>query len=83
MYSLYQVNSEATADKTFGGEDKIFSTLLEFFGKISEIYYLFTYLFIYLLIYLFTYLFIYLFNKYLDRTNTSVTIVTAVSVCPV
>ena len=79
MYSLYQVNSEATADKTFGGEDKIFSTLLEFFGKISEIYYLFTYLFIYL----FTYLFIYLFNKYLDRTNTSVTIVTAVSVCPV
>ena len=38
---------------------------------------------IYFISYLFIYLFIYLFNEYLDRINTSVTIVTAISVCPV
>ena len=42
MYSLYQINWEATADKTFRGEDEIFPHLVKIscwiFGNILTIF---------------------------------------------
>ena len=53
--------------------NKIFVSKKESYGAKNAIKYFIGYI----------YLFIYLFNEYLDRINTSVTIVTAISVCPV